>query len=251
MASWTFNAENEHKSDFRLTKCELSLLKTYSNLVILNENEFMVASDELLGDTIEGIYIYNIKHNKWKLLLIYPPALKVSEPTITYDKKSDTIYLFCSSDKLVKINMNDRLFDLNIILRHSPIDFCYGLSIINDRCHIFSGTSPDNINIQYNHRDAPKGNQHFLWYDEDEPTQEMYEFAKLTQQCAHYGMINVPSQNKLYVIGGHDVMTQESVDTISVFNTINYTWFELEYIKLPKAMFGFGCILSSMKDIVF
>ena len=73
--------------------------KQTSNLVAINDNEFIMAPPN--GDSIwwkqscDGIYKYNIIENEWSLFIKYPPNFIIFDHTIAINlsyKKSYGIY---------------------------------------------------------------------------------------------------------------------------------------------------------------
>eukprot|EP01083_Nonionella_stella_P102579 291901_1 len=246
-------ALDEEKLDYHLIERKLNHLAFSGNMVKINEYEFIVPSDCTFQEPQErrGIFKYNTMEDKWSVLLLYPGALKITDPIISYDSECNTVYLYSSNGRLIRVNLVERIFEIyDDVPQMSRARGKYPtLFILHNHCHLIGG-SCDN---SYAHdRDANGNNYHLEigWSGDDSYhsyvsyVYKIFEFTEWQKGSTHHGIIHLKSRNEVMLFGGYDCTNAMGYDTIWIFDTKRYEWQQLYDVKLPQKMHSFGYILS-------
>ena len=174
------------------------------NLIWMNENEFISAGQgSTFYDTSDsdeerenddnknkrnGIFIYNIKSNEWRLLIQYPDSFKSDHHGMCYNSNTNTVYLYGWQDNMIKINLTTKEFT---IMNAKFVEHCMKpvLLCINNKCHVIGGS--DNKN-------------HFIWDEDNQKFETKFTFPGLNKGIHGHGAIYAPNRNMIYLFGGYD-----------------------------------------------
>ena len=193
----------------------------FSNLIKINDHEFVGASSKLVyGPTDDlGLYSYNTICNEWKLLLKYPDELLVKGHTICYDKDNQTIYLYGYVSQMLIINLQTLKIDHVIkglpYTGNNPV-----LLMINNECHIFLGN---------------ESKYHYKWNSKKKKFEEIFKFYHIDEGLHEHGIVDITSKNKLLLFGGYDIGTDICYDEFWEYDMNesykSYKWTRLNDVK--------------------
>lgn len=200
-----------------------------SNLVRLNDNEYIVAPWNSFSDDMEekemknnGIYKYNVNENEWRLFILYPKEFISEYQNMSIDYDQQIIYLLNDAG-IWRIDIATKKFE------------CFGLEneccgaltfIVDSKCNIFWGNN---------------SNKHLLWNDND--TKIVYEFEELKKGMISFGIVYNSKEGYFLLFGGFKGKELGRSDEIWKYSLNGKKWEKLE-LTMPDKMQSFGCVIT-------
>ena len=180
-------------------------------------------------DTAMDIFI---KHQK----LINATTISTS----AFDKHSKLLYLYFYKEKFVKINLNNKTYQIllkKISNQHELFENWATSIIINGEFHIIGGIN---------------NNQHLIWNDNTRQFDQIWIFNEFGRGWASPKLIHIKSKNVLYAFAGWNTMNGINSNIIYKYNINNKRWYKLSTL-LPFNLNGFGydCTISEQYIIIF
>ena len=182
------------QSDGTLIDLEEISCYRMSNLVWINQNEIAVAGSKYTEDNDDGIWIYNILKNEWRMHIKYPVTLCINYPEIYYDPKTKILWLYSdgiySEDgQIFEFDMESKQFEKIIESEEIGCGIRPKLLLIDNKLHIIGGS---------------RNKHHLIWDNDKKRIEKNYTFHVLTE--GFYGHNVVYAQNKrlIYSFGGFD-----------------------------------------------
>ena len=176
-----------------LTRLQNIPVNYTSNLVWININEFLTASsldsDRFSNPKPEGLWVYNIISNNWRLYAAYPSdKFKLKEHSICYDVNTNIVWLFGADSKLVAFNTRSKKFKM-VKFKAKSVGREPGLIIIDKKLHVIGGGC---------------NKHHLIWNDVTTQFETKYRFNQWTKGIFGHQIIYIPTKHVLYVFGGYD-----------------------------------------------
>eukprot|EP01083_Nonionella_stella_P182353 655915_1 len=84
----------------------------FSNMVLINDEECVIARFSSKSGGGDGIYKYNVNQFQWSLFIPYPSNFTSIKHTIAFDKKSNTIliYSYYKCSRFITVNIATHTF---------------------------------------------------------------------------------------------------------------------------------------------
>ena len=206
--------------------------KLISNVVKINNDEFIVAlfSHGSAPFDIHGIHKYNMKTNKWSLLIKYPFSLHFIWGTICLNPKSNELLMVGDTNNVYMVNLKTNKIDCY----PQPIPFkrpdSSSMVFMTETFHVFGGA---------------KSNLHYEWSNLSHTLQTKHKFPWKMGNVLH-GLVDLKSKQKLLLFGGYDyaiTQTIKDLDDIWCYDKKIKKW-SLMDVKLPIKINSFGYILT-------
>ena len=207
-----------------------SKLYNGGSMVQINDNEFMLAttrqSDRPTKETIQGLHIYNIAKNEWRLWMQYPDKLRVSGETLMFDKSRNFLYLWHwdRRRKITQIDMKTKEF------ASFTKEGTYEQVAVHtkDEIHIIGGWT---------------SNRHIKF---DKKTHEFHTVHTFDSFLRMYGtlMIHIPSRDVLLIFGGATGHSEHECH-VREFSLKTSKWRKIENIEYN---YYIGQVLLTMDE---
>ena len=235
-----------------LSPCPVTSTRIVSNLVSINDSEFVCATFKQTPqeDDDLGLYKYNTISNEWKLILKYPAEFESAGHRICYDAESNAIYMYGIKSQMININLTT--MKINVYATDYDVGYYPTLLMLNSKCHIILGR---------------KSIYHYKWNSNLNKMEEVFKFSQFENneaQDTYYfsiqsstpgldapGIIHIKSQNKLLLFGGwNPANPNQCSDEIFEYNINNkdVKWAKLDDVKLPLDMNDFTWVLSRNEE---
>eukprot|EP01084_Bolivina_argentea_P315340 546305_1 len=222
---------------------------TYSNLVSINNDEFIVVHND-------NIYKYNIHTNKWNLWIKNVLNVNCLQCNIAYDAK--TKYIYTTSDSGINIiNTNSTQSQTKSVPNMAlvPCENTHpSLMVIDSICHIV-GPSLNNFHSFWNNKTnkievvnaftQPIVDELFNTHHN-----KKYTNMEATDKLCEFGLVYASKTKEIYCIGGGlriidwGVRFREIYHSILKYSIQNDEWTELDIALPHKQMEHFGCVIT-------
>eukprot|EP01084_Bolivina_argentea_P285373 489352_1 len=160
------------------------------NMTWINDREFVTAGEHYGRNRKEenGIFMYNVISNEWKLLIKYPKDFITTTHSICYNKNTKMLYLYGDESNMVNINIDTKEF--KIVKENAkytgerPV-----LVMINNQCHVIGGSD---------------SKDHLVWNDNKCEFETMFTFPHWGKGNSGHAVVYAEKSNVLYLLGGYD-----------------------------------------------
>eukprot|EP01084_Bolivina_argentea_P187264 322606_1 len=215
-----------------------------SNMQMIDANNFIVAGSDRNSD---GIYKYNIINNKWELLtqLERRNGFSYKPWSIAYNKLNNKIFVNKHINVSSRVMKSAKMMIYNCTRKQfEPIQYKTGIEgepyiiDIDGTIHIIGGEN---------------NNLHFVWDDNEQSLQKLYEFDEWSKGNSGGHLIYIKSRQILLLLGGEVYTENHDADdtstTIWSHSIGSNQWSKLD-IHIPVKFSSLCCILSSEEKYI-
>lgn len=209
--------------------------KYCSQPVQLNCTQFLVAIDVDETDTTphkNGLYIYDIINNEWRLAVEYPKKYDIQYPSIAIDTRQQLLYINGVIDNALVVNLSTKQHH-KMAANVRELGWYPKCMLIDGEYHIICGsTNP----------------YHIKWSNSQQDWRIVHRFVDLQDGNAGPGCCYLQSKQEIILFGGIDTA---NIDTIWRYRIKDETWHKLHDVVLPTPTNVFGYALSSDERYIF
>ena len=208
-----------------------------SNIVWINHEEIAAAQETGLVSDNDGIgiWIYNIRSNKWRLEIEYPKTMRSYLHEICYNTKTKILWIYGDSSNMINVNMDTK--EIKIIKSNARyVGQCPKLFFIKDKLHVICGSD---------------SKYHLVWNDvENKFDDPVFTFSELNAGNHAHVVVHLKQKNVLYLFGGYDYQQNYYLKSIWKCDIDdNFKWTKLA-IKLKQHVSYDACVVTADEKIV-